>query len=150
MNEKTILKEVKTEEEIKILGKYKVDLIKYHQQFASKLGLYDEKVDKYTYDDAIRHVGEENYWQFLIIYDIKEIGILEYQIIQSDIDKKEIIYIKNIYIKEFFRNMGISKQIIDNLKKQNYRIELECWYDIPANYFYKSLGAKEITVRYML
>lgn len=145
-----MLREVKTPEEIKKFGKYKLELIKYHQQYANKLGLYDEKVDKYTYEDAVRHIGEENYYQFLIIYNDNEVGILEYEIKKSDIDNKDILYIKNIYIDESFRGNGIGKQIINELKQLNYRIELECWYGMPANELYKSLGMKEIKVRYML
>lgn len=145
-----MLKEVKTEQEIKLFGKYKVDLIKYHQQYANKLGLQDQIVDKYNYDDAIRHIGENNYYQFLIINNDKEVGILEYQITKSDIDKKDIIYIKNIYIEESFRGMGLGKKVINELRKMQYRIELECWYGMPSNELYKSLGAKEIKTRYIL
>lgn len=145
-----MLKEVKNEEEIKLFGKYKVDLIKYHQQYANKLGLQDQIVDQYNYDDAIRHIGENNYYQFLIINNNKEVGILEYQITKSDIDKKDIIYIKNIYIEESFRGMGLGKKVINELRKMQYRIELECWYGMPSNELYKSLGAKEIKTRYIL
>lgn len=144
-----MLKEVKNEKEIKLFGKYKVDLIKYHQQYANKLGLQDLMVDKYNYDDAIRHIGENNYYQFLIINN-KEVGILEYQITKSDIDKKDIIYIKNIYIEESFRDRGLGKKVINELRKMQYRIELECWYGMPSNELYKSLGAKEIKTRYIL
>lgn len=144
-----MLKEVKTEQEIKLFGKYKVDLIKYHQQYANKLGLQDQMVDKYNYNDAIRHIGEKNYYQFLIINNDKGVGILEYQITKSDIDKKDIIYIKNIYIEESFRGIGLGKKVINELRKMKYRIELECWYNMPANDLYKSLGAKEIKTRYM-
>lgn len=145
-----MLKEVKTEQEIKLFGKYKVDLIKYHQQYANKLGLQDQMVDKYNYNDAIRHIGEKNYYQFLIINNDKGVGILEYQITKSDIDKKDIIYIKNIYIEESFRGMGLGKKVINELRKIQYKIELECWYGMPLNELYKSLGAKEIKTRYIL
>lgn len=145
-----MLKELETNEEIQQFGKYKVDLIKYHQQYANKLGLYDLVVDKYNYDDAVRHVGKDGYYQFLIIDDNKAVGILEYQITKSDIDNKDIIYIKDIYIDEIFRGRGLGKKVINELKKMKYRIELECWYGIPSNELYKSLGMKEIKTRYML
>lgn len=76
--------------------------------------------------------------------------MIEYQIITSDIDKKKILYIKYIYIEQRFRRKGIGKEVINLLKKLNYRIELECWYDMPANDLYKSLGMKEIKTRYMM
>ena len=36
------------------------------------------------------------------------------------------------------------------LKTLNYRIELECWYEMPANNLYKSLGMRKIKTRYMM
>ena len=45
--------------------------------------------------------------------------------------------------------MGLGKKVINELRKMQYRIELECWYNMPANDLYKSLGAKEIKTRYM-
>lgn len=136
--------------DIQTFGKYKVDLIKYHQQYANKLGLFDEVVEKYDFNDAIKNVGKDGFYQFLIMNNDKEVGILEYKITKSDIDKKDIIYIKNIYIEESFRGIGLGKKVINELRKMQYRIELECWYGMPSNELYKSLGAKEIKTRYVL
>ena len=144
-----MLKKVEEKNDIQTFGKYKVDLIKYHQQYANKLGLFDEVVEKYDFNDAIKNVGKDGFYQFLIMNNDKEVGILEYQITKSDIDKKDIIYIKNIYIEESYRGIGLGKKVINELRKMQYRIELECWYDMPANDLYKSLGAKEIKTRYM-
>lgn len=144
-----MLKKVEEKNDIQTFGKYKVDLIKYHQQYANKLGLFDEVVEKYDFNDAIKNVGKDGFYQFLIMNNDKEVGILEYKITKSDIDKKDIIYIKNIYIEESYRGMGLGKKVINELRKMQYRIELECWYNMPANNLYKSLGAKEIKTRYM-
>ena len=144
-----MLREVKTAKDIQIFGKYKVDLIKYHQQYANKLGLFDEVVDKYDFNNATRNIGKNGFYHFLIINNNEEIGILEYQIMKSEIDNKEILYIKDIYIKETYRGLGIGKQVINELRKKKYRIELECWYGMPSNDMYKSMGAKEIKTRYM-
>ena len=141
------LKEVNNDKDIEVFGKYKVELVKYHQQYAQKLGLFDSVVDNYSYEDAIRHINEEGYFQFLIELDNETVGIMEYQITDSIIDKKKILYIKKLYIKDNFRGKGIGKKVIESLKKLNYRIELECWYGMPANNLYKSL---EIKTRYML
>lgn len=145
-----MLKEVITNEEIELFGKYKVELIKYHQEYANKIGLQDQMVEKYNLSNATRHIKEDGYYQFLIIDDNEIVGILEYQITKSNIDNQEILYLKNIYIKEEHRGKGIGKNIIKELKKLNYRIELECWYSMPSNELYKSLGAKEIKTRYIL
>lgn len=145
-----MLREIKTADEMKLFGEYKVSLIKYHQQFAGKLGLQDLVVDKYTIDDALRHIGKDGFYQFLIVDNDSIVGILEYQITKSDIDNRDILYIKDIYVDERFRGKGIGKCVISELKKLNYRIELECWYGMPANNLYRALGAKEIKTRYML
>ena len=55
-----------------------------------------------------------------------------------------------IYIDNNFRGKGVAKEVIKLIKALNYRIELECWYGIPANNLYKSLGMKEIKTRYMM
>ncbi len=145
-----LLKKIDCDNDIEIFGRYKVELIKFHQQYAQKLGLFDNVVATYNYDDAIRHINEKGYFQFLILMEKVIVGIIEYQIIKSDIDKKEILYIKNFYIDDMFRGKGIGKEVMNLLKKLNYRIELECWYGIPANELYKSLGMKEIKTRYMM
>ena len=147
---KVLLKKIDCDNDIEIFGKYKVELIKFHQQYAQKLGLFDNIVDNYNYDDAIRHIDEKGYFQFLIQIENKTVGIIEYQITKSDIDQEKILYIKNIYIDNNFRGKGVGKEVIKLIKALNYRIELECWYGIPANNLYKSLGMKEIKTRYMM
>ena len=141
---------MENQEEIKEFGKYKVELIKEHQYYANNINLYDMVVDDYNINDALRHIGKKNYYQFLIINDKQSIGILEYKIENSEIDDKEILYLKDIYIKKEFKNKGIGKKVLSELKKLNYRIELECWYNMPANNFYKTMGFKELKTRYML
>lgn len=145
-----MLKEVQNDNEIEEFGKYKVDLIKEHQYYANRLGLYDMVVEKYNINDALRHIDEKNYSQFLIMNDNQSIGIVEYKIDKSEIDNKEILYLKDIYIKREFRGKGLGREALNELKKLNYRIELECWYGMPANNFYKSFGFKELKTRYMI
>ena len=86
----------------------------------------------------------------MIQIENKTVGIIEYQITKSDIDQEKILYIKNIYIDNNFRGKGVGKEVIKLIKVLSYRIELECWYGIPANNLYKSLGMKEIKTRYMM
>lgn len=145
-----MLREIINDDEIKLFGDYKVALIKYHQQYANKIGLQDLVVDKYDINDALRHIGKDGFYQFLIVYDNEFVGMLEYQITKSDIDNQDILYIKDIYIDEMFRGKGIGRNVINELKKIGYRIEFECWYGMPSNDVYKALGAKEIKTRYML
>ena len=145
-----MLQELRTKEDVELFAEYKVDLIKLHQEYAKNLGLFDNKVDRYNKEDALKHLNTKNYHQFLIKEDNKNIGILEYKITKSDIDNNEILYIKVLYITEEHRKSGIGKKIIKELQNQHHRIELECWYEMPANYFYEALGMKKIKIRYML
>lgn len=145
-----MLEELKTKEDVELFAKYKVDLIKLHQEYAKKLGLFDNKVDSYNKDDALKHLNQKDHYQFLIKEDNKDIGILEYKVTKSDIDNSKIIYINVLYIIEEYRKSGIGKKIIKELQNKHYRIELECWYEMPANYFYETLGMKKIKTRYML
>lgn len=79
-----------------------------------KLGLVDCVVDNYSYEDAIRYIRKKDYYQFLIRNDKDiNIGILEYQITESDIDKNKIIYIKDLYIDEKYRGNGIATEVIN-------------------------------------
>ncbi len=144
-----MLKQAQNDKDIEQFGKYKLALIKEHQYYANKLGLYDIVVDNYNIDDALKHIGEKNYFQFLIIENNESVGIVEYKIMKSEIDNKEILYLKNIYIEKKYRGIGLGRKVLNELKKLNYRIELECWYGMPANNFYKSFGCKELKTRYM-
>ena len=107
-------------------------------------------VDKYNINDALRHIGQKNYYQFLIIDNKQSIGMVEYKIENSEIDNKEILYLKDIYIKKEFRGRGLGRVVLNELKKLKHRIELECWYGMPANNFYKSFGFKQLKTRYMI
>ena len=145
-----MLKKLENQEEINEFGRYKVELIKEHQYYANNLGLYDKVVDKYNINDALRHIDQKNYYQFLIIDNKQSIGMVEYKIENSEIDNKEILYLKDIYIKKEFRCKWLGREVLNELKKLNNRIELECWYGMPANNFYKSFGFKELKTRYMI
>lgn len=146
-----ILDKVNDEEKLKIFAKYKIDCIKYHQQFANKLELHDVVVEKYDYNEAIKHYKEKSYYQYLIKYSDNYVGMVEYKLIKSEIDDKEIVYIDVIYIDEKYRGNHLAKKIINYLKeKYDTRIELECWYEMPSNNFYTSLGMRKIKTRYML
>ena len=61
-----MLKKLENQKEINEFGRYKVELIKEHQAYANTLGLYDIVVDKYDIHDALKHINQKNYYQFLI------------------------------------------------------------------------------------
>ena len=144
------LRKVETKDDIDLFANYKLDLIKSHESYAQEIGLIDNKVKSYTKEDAIRNINKEDFYQFIINSNNIDIGFIEYNIEISDIDLEKIIYIKNIFIDNNYRNMGIGTMVLNKLKeKLNYRIELECWYGMPANELYKKIGMKQIKTRYV-
>lgn len=150
MTDSFSLRPVKTKEDIELFAKYKVELIKLHQPYANKLGLVDHVVDAYDENSALKYRNKDDYFQCLICLSGQTVGVLEYQITTSEIDDHEILNLENLYILPRHRGCGLGKKVIAELKKQNKRIELECWYGLPANDFYESLNMKVIKTRYML
>lgn len=104
-------KRLEFDSDIQVFGNYILDLIKYHQKYANKLGLFDKVVDLYTYENAIRHIGEERYHQYLIVHKGIEVGAIEYKHCRSEIDGESIIYIGKLYISEEYRGKGIAKEV---------------------------------------
>ncbi len=132
------LRKVTSNKDIALFVKYKVLLIKYHQQYANALGLVDKIVEKYNEKDAKKHIGENNFFQYIIEFENNDAGILEYSIKTSDIDNKSILYIKNVFIDSKYRGFGIGKEVLLKIRNEtDFRIELECWYGMPANELYK-------------
>lgn len=150
MNDNIRLKKIKSSQEKKLFVDYKLKLVKLHQKYATTLKIFDQVVENYDDIAAMRHFNEKGYFQFLIKKEDEVIGILEYQITISDIDNKEIVYIKKFYINEEYQGKGYGKKVIEILKKIGCRIELECWYEMPANNIYKAFGMRQIKTRYML
>lgn len=144
-------KELKTESDISLFGELKCRLMKEHQKYANKLGIYDKYVDEYTCSRAIRHIDEEGFTEYLILHNNKPIGILETQLIVSEIDNENVLFITSFYIVPEERGQGIGTKVMkDVIDNSPYRIELECWYEMPANKLYERLGMKPIMKYYMI
>lgn len=144
------LRKVESNKDIDLFVKYKVSLVKYHQQYANTIGLVDKIVENYNENDAKKHIGENNFFQYIVEYENNDVGILEYSIEISDIDNESILYVNKLFIDCKYRNLGIGKEVLLKIKNEtDLRIELECWYGMPANELYKDLGMKEIKTRYI-
>lgn len=129
--------------------RHKLELIRIHLEKSKELGLEDIICKNYTDGRAIRNMNKPGYTDLIIYKDNKDCGIVSYRKIKSDIDNKPIIYISSLFIKTEFRRQGIATEIIKYIKhKENLRIELEVWYSLESNEFYKSLGFKELKTRY--
>lgn len=144
------LRKVVAGSDVDLFAKYKVALMKSHQKYANQLGLLDRVVDRYQEVDAIEYIGKDHFYQYIIQYDSQDVGIIEYQIDHSEIDDEKIIYINHLFVDSKYRNMGIGKEVLFMIKNQtDYRIELECWYGMPANKLYLNLGMEAIKTRYI-
>ena len=142
---------VMTKEQLQLFGNYYVLCIKYHQQYANQLGLQDQVVEHYTFEQAISHIGQDNYFEYLIMYQDQYVGAVEVHTEISNIDNATILFLDFIYVDEDFRKKGILTSTLEELKKLGYaRIELECWYDLPATLAYENLGMKKLLTRYFL
>jgi len=145
-----MLKNIKTKIDIKLFSKYKFECIKLHQQYANEMELNDQVVEKYTINDTMKHYNKKNYYQYLIEYNNQPVGIVECSKKISKIDNKKYLYLDIIFIDENYRRKQIASDTIKELKEKfKLRIELECWYDLPANNLYKSMEMKEIKTRYV-
>ena len=70
---------------------------------------------------------------------------------KSTYDKQTIYEIIDLYVIEDYRHKNIGKSLIAFAKnKFNCRLELSCFYDAPANKFYKHLGAKLLECVYTI
>lgn len=128
-----------------------VELLKYHKGYAEILGINDKVVDAYTKEDAKKHFNDNNFRHYIIVNGGKNIGILQINLIKSDIDDEECIHISKIWSDGSYK--GVLRGVIGILRnkfKEVKSIELECWYNLPANEVYKHIGFKSYCTLYRL
>lgn len=121
----------------------KVELIKYHIEFAEQLGVDDQICKNYDTDQAKKHFNEPNYEQYLLINELgTTVGFSELKYAKSEIDQEPCIVLYNFYVKKEFENNGYGTAYINLLKERYKKIELECFYNLPSHKFYKKMGFK--------
>lgn len=126
-----------------------LELIKYHIEFAKRLGFNDIVCEEYTESKVAAKMTMPNNKCFVITSSGEKIGVLR---IELNSQTRTII-IHSVMIDEQYRNSGYFEKVIDTLKHYftGYEfIELECWYDIPAHNVYEHLGFKEVYRGYRL
>ena len=146
------LVEIKRDTDIEYYAETAVKLVKYHKEYADKLGVYDQVVCGYTKDRALRHLGKPGYNHYNIKKCGINIGILEVEKKVSGLNGEPALYIDKVYIEKIARETGVFSIILDILKQKNpdiKTIELECWYSLPATEVYNHLGFKPIVTRYV-
>lgn len=158
-------------QDIKEFATMKIACIKYHKEFAEKLGLDDKVVFNYSELQALQNLDDPSHHHYLIKNDDGiNVAAIHMKNSVSAIDEEQITYIKFIYVDPGYRGKGYASEILEKVKDQSLipkfrdkgycdllekakarssRIELECWYGMPANDIYIKLGFKELKTRYM-
>ena len=119
------------------------DLWKLTQEeyYVKITGEWNENIQLEYYKEEIKRKIENN---FIIKYDEKDIGWLEYEIF------KEYIFIKKIHILTKYQGKGIGTKIINEIikycEKNNLDIYLDVFqYNEKGLNYYKKLGFKKYT-----
>lgn len=140
---------VQTKEDIRIFARLKIELVKYHMEYARKHGIADMDIEKYDYEHACENVFNRE--SFLLKLHNVVIGILQTEKQQSEIDGNPILYVHALYFCEEYRDKGFGIYVLKYLcNTYKLRIECTCWYDIPASNLYQKVGFKNMYTRYFL
>lgn len=142
-------REVHTEQERDIFADLKVALMKYHMEFADKLGISDDELINYTKVQALSTFQQRI--NVLFYSGDMPVGMAQMEEQISDIDNMPILFINSMYIIPEVHNKGIGGIFLKYIgRKYKKRIECECWYELPVGELYQRAGFRPIKTRYML
>lgn len=143
------IEKVQTMEDIKIFADFKIQLLRYHEEYALNLGIIDSEVNNYSYEDACRNIFNRE--SFILKLDNIAVGILQVEKQISEIDNNPILYVHSLYFSKQYRDKGFGVYVLKFLcKTYRLRIECSCWYNIPATKLYKKIGFKNLYTRFFL
>ena len=142
-------REVTSENELNILCEMKVELMDYLVQYANKFNIQDDELMKYSMEQALSTIHQRV--NYLIFLNEEPVGMSQIQEQISDVDNRPILFVHSLYIKPLIQKRGIGGKYLRYLcRKYNKRIEIECWYDIPAKSLYERAGFLPMMTRYVL
>ena len=141
--------EATTEDELRVLASFKLELMQYHIEYATRIGIADRELMQYCLEQALSTAHcRINY---LLMWSGEPVGMSQVQEQISNIDFEPMLFIHSIYITASARENRISSQYLEFLcKKYSRRIECECWYGIPAGKLYEQAGFLPMVTRYCL
>ena len=143
-----IIKQVETKKEIEEFRQMEYDVSVYFLKYARNIDIYDKKVENYTYKDTEKYLSSK-YKKFVGYEGDNITSMIMIKRKKSIYDGKYVTEIVDLYVKPEYRSKGYGKELIDFIKnKFNRRIELSCFYNAPANEFYKKIGLKTLEVVY--
>lgn len=143
------IKQIYDHKDLLALGYMKIELMRYHLQYAQEIGINDNELIQYTMEQALSTASSRDNYIFIMDSEIVGMAQVEEQI--SDVDESPILFVHGIYIKPDVRNKGIGGVFLKYLcRKYMKRIECECWYGLPVSKLYEKAGFKAMHTRYML
>lgn len=141
--------EVGTENEWDIFANLKIELMKYHLEFAKKFELLDQELLNYSKEQALSTA--QHRISILFYLDSTPVGMAQMEDQVSEIDNTPILFIHSMYIIPAAHNKGIGGFFLRHIAhKYQKRIECECWYDLPACELYRRAGFLPLVTRYAL
>lgn len=145
-----IIKKVTSQTEIEELQKMEYNVSIYFKKYAKKQGIKDHQIENYTMENTKKYLNKQ-YQKFIAKIKNICVGMIILKKKKSTYDKQTIYEIIDLYVIEDYRHKNIGKSLIAFAKnKFNCRLELSCFYDAPANKFYKHLGAKLLECVYTI
>ena len=143
------IKQVYDQEDVLALGNLKMDLMQYHLEYATRIGIKDKELLQYTLEQALYTVSSRDNFLFLVDGEIVGMAQVEEQV--SAVDDSPILFVHGIYIRPNARQYSIGGFFLRYLcRRYKKRIECECWYGLPASTLYEKAGFKPILTRYVL
>ena len=107
---------------------------------------HDSIDDLYQCDYNVKIKFGENEFYYKILKDEKIIGFIGLDLKDNEILNSHTLYINRFYIEEEFRNLGIGKnvinQVIEIAKDMNRDLELDVYGNNPAIHLYEKMGFK--------
>lgn len=143
------IKQIYDQEDLLALGKLKMELMQYHLEYSTQIGVNDKELLQYTLEQALSTAPSRDNFIFLVNGEIVGMAQVEEQI--SAVDDSLILFVHGIYIRPNARHYGIGAIFLRYLcRRYKKRVECECWYGLPASTFYKKAGFKPMVTRYVL
>ena len=144
------IKKVTTEREKNEYLKMEYEVSIHFIKYAKKVSIKDSKIENYTLEDSKKYLAPE-YIKYVFYEDEIIVGMAALKYKVSDYDNQKVLELVDLYIKKEYRNMNYGKIFIDYLLN-NYkcRIEASCYYNAPANKFYKKLGFNQLETVYSI
>ena len=146
MNNITLVNAEESESNKQLFKSMVLELVKYHKEFADRAEIPDSIIDNYTLESAGKHFNESGYYNYIIEKCGIYVGIVQLELIKSTFNGLPALVFHKVYITKLAQGTGAFSDVVELIHKMFpdiHSIELDCWYNLPAQEIYKHLGFKE-------